>query len=180
MLTRLKWSFVGLSIGSVFFAIYFILTAKHSIQEVLDIAAIQSGSRVTNPDIKSYQGDSLSWRLQAKSAVEKGNTLLLEQPFIDLYTASRQVIPVKGDTGDYNKKTAVVHLQGAVSVQYQGWDLTSERLYFYQKKNVLHIPDAFQMSKQGMFISGKNMRILQEQGRVSVRDGVHMAIEERQ
>ncbi|MDQ7058265.1 MAG: LPS export ABC transporter periplasmic protein LptC [Ghiorsea sp.] len=171
---------MGLSIGSVLFAIYFILTAKHSLQEVLDVAAIQSGSRVTNPDIKSYQGDSLSWRLQAKSAVEKGNTLLLEQPLIDLYTTSRQVIPVKGDRGDYNKKKAIVYLQGAVSVQYQGWDLTSERLYFYQKKNVLHIPDTFEMSKEGIFISGKNMRVWQEQGRVSVQDGVHMAIEETQ
>ncbi|MCF6208670.1 MAG: LPS export ABC transporter periplasmic protein LptC [Ghiorsea sp.] len=155
------------------------LTAKHSIQEVLDIAAIQSGSRVTNPDIKSYQGDNLDWRLQAKSAVEEGNILLLEQPLIDLYTASRQVIPVQGKNGNYDKKKGVVLLSGAVLVIYQGWKLRSEQLYFYQNKKLLHIPDAFQMIKEGIMITGKNMRVWQEQGRVSVRGGVHMEIEEK-
>ncbi len=180
MLTGLKWSFVVLSVGSLLLAAYFMLTAKHSIQEVLDVAAIQSGSRVTNPDIKAYQGDSLNWRLQAKSAVEKKNILLLEQPLIDLYTASRQVIPIQGDTGDYDKKRGVVHLKGSVSVFYHGWDLRSETLYVYQKKNMLYVPDAFVMKKEGMVIRGKNMRVWQEQGRVVVQGGVHMEIEEKQ
>jgi len=180
VLTGLKWSFVALSVASLLLAAYFILTAKHSIQEVLDVAAIQSGSRVTNPDIKAYQGDSLNWRLQAKSAVEKKNILLLEQPLIDLYTVSRQVIPIQGDTGDYDKKRGVVHLKGSVSVFYHGWDLRSETLYVYQKKNVLYIPDAFVMKKEGMVMTGKNMRVWQEQGRVVVQGGVHMEIEEKQ
>ena len=180
VLTGLKWSFVALSVGSLLLAGYFMLTAKHSIQEVLDVAAIQAGSRVTNPDIKAYQGDSLNWRLQAKNAVEKGNVLLLVQPMIDLYTASRQVIPIEGDTGDYDKKKGTVHLKGNVLVLYLGWNLQSETLYFYQKKNVLYIPDAFVMKKEGMMITGKNMRVWQEKGRVSVRGGVHMEIEEKQ
>jgi len=179
VLTWLKWSFVALSVGSTLLAAYFMLTAKHTIQEVLDVAAIQSGSRVTNPDIKSYQGDSLNWRLQAKSAVEKGNMLLLEQPLIDLYTASRQVVPIQGETGNYDKKKGVVLLSGAVLAIYQGWKLRSEQLYFYQNKNMLHIPDTFQMIKEGMLVTGKNMRVWQEQGRVSVRGGVHMEIEEK-
>lgn len=180
VLSWLKWACVALSVGSVFLAGYFVLTAKHSIQEILDVAAIQSGSRVTNPDIKSYQEDNLSWRLQAESAVEKGDILLLEQPLIDLYTASQQVIPIRGDRGDYDKIKEVLHLKGAVLVKYMGWDLQSETLYFYQKKNVLHIPDAFEMKKEGMLIVGKNMRVWQEQARVSVEGGIHMEIEEKQ
>jgi len=178
VLSVLKWIFFSVSVGSVFLAAFFMLTAEHSIQEVLDAAAIQAGSRVDHPDIKAYDNNQLSWRLQAKSAQEKGDILVLERPFIDLYTQEREVIPMQAKNGKYDKKKGLVHMKGKVVVGYQDWILRSETLYYQQKKDEIHVPGAFTMRKPDVNISGKNMRVSQKKGRLSIIEGVHMVINE--
>lgn len=154
------------------------LTAKHTIQEILNVAAIQAGSRVEQPDIKEYKGDKLSWRLQAVSAEEHEHILILEQPVIDIYAQDGQVIPIQSNVGEYDKQKGIVHLKDNVVVGYMDWTLQSETLDFYQEKDVLHIQEDFKMYKKGMVVTGKNMRIFKKTGKLSVQGGVHMEIEE--
>jgi len=178
MLRWLKRGFAGLSIGSVLLAVYFMTTAGHNIQEALDVVAIQTGSRVEKPDIKSYQGDRLSWRLQARSAQEKQDALQLEQPMIELYTDAGEVISIQGEQGIYRESADVIDLQGRVQVGYQGWVIRSERLNYQQKQQVVHIPSSFDMQRDGIHIQGKGMRIEKNKGMLQVEQGVHMRIEE--
>jgi hypothetical protein len=65
-------------------------------------------------------------------------------------------------------------------VGYQEWDLSSEKLDFFSAKDEVIVPEAFVLEKTGMMITGKNMRIFRETGRLQVLQGVHMRIEESQ
>ena len=163
----------------MFIAAYFMVTAKHSIQEVLDAAAIQAGSKINNPDIKEYEGDNLSWRLQATSAQEQSNIVVLIEPKIDLYTEKREVIPIQSLTGEYNRKKEWMHFEGQVQAKYQGWTLNSEQLDYDKTREEIKINVAFVMFQKGMVITGKDMRIFKQSGRVQVLQGVKMKIEEK-
>ncbi|MDX8388217.1 MAG: LPS export ABC transporter periplasmic protein LptC [Ghiorsea sp.] len=156
------------------------LTAKHSIQEVLDAVAVQAGSTISNPDIKAYEGDDLSWRLQATSAHEQGDLLLLENPVVDLFTKKGERIPIQAKAGEYDKEKGYIHLQGNVEAGYQSWVLKSEALDFYKLVDEIHIVNHFTLRQEGMDISGKNMKVMRALEKVSVSEGVHMVLEEKE
>jgi len=153
-------------------------TAKHSIQEVINAAAIQAGTKIDNPDIKEYEGDDLSWRLQAETAQEKNEIVILKNPVFEFYTDRRELIPVQSREGQYNKKTGKMHFEGDVQVQYQSWKLNSEKLDYFKMKDEVQVVEDFVMFQEGMKITGKDMRILKQTGRVKVLKGVKMKIEE--
>ena len=154
------------------------LTAKHSIQEVMNAAAIQAGTKIDNPDIKEYEGDNLSWRLQAETAQEKDEIIILQKPVVDMYTKKRELIPIQSEYGQYNKKTGHLHFEGDVKAKYQGWHLSSDKLDYFKLKDEVQIVDDFTMFQEGMNIQGKNMYIFKKTGRVKVLQGVRMRIEE--
>jgi len=162
----------------VLLAIYFMVTAKHSIQEVISAVAIQAGTKIDKPDIKEYEGDDLSWRLQAETAEEKGKNVILKNPVFDFYTDKRELIPIQSKKGRYDKKSGLMHFEGAVQVKYQSWELNSEKLDYSKTKEEVQVAEDFVMFQEGMKITGKDMRIIKQTGRVKVLKGVKMSIEE--
>jgi len=176
-LAWLKWLFVAISVGSVLLAGYFMLTAKHSIQQLMDVAAFQAGSRIDKPDIKTYDGDNLSWRLQAESAQEQGDEVLLSLPVIDVYTENRTLIPIQSATAIYHKNTGHILFEGDVKLHFQGWDISSEDLDLFQEAGELQIQGSFLLLQKGIKITGKMLKLTQETRRIQVLQGVHMDIE---
>lgn len=157
---------------------YFMLTAKHAIKQALDVIAIQAGSNIENPDIKEYDGDHLSWRLQAETAQEQNGVVTLEKPVIDIYTEGRKHIPIQALHGKYDKNTNIIHLSGQVKLTYQSWKLNSKKLDLFQARDEIQVVDSFVMQQVGMKISGKDMRIFRKKGKIEVLQGIFMEIEE--
>lgn len=179
-LTGLKWFFLALSIGSVIYAGYLMLTAKHGIEQIIDAVGIQVGTTVANPDMTEYDGDRLVWRLQADSAKEQDTKVLLVNPVIDLFDESGDKMPIQANSGSYDKTNKIMHFEGNVLAGYQAWDLSSDMLDFFDEKGEVIVPDAFVLQQDGMTISGKDMRIFHNTGKLQVLKGVHMSIEENQ
>jgi len=176
--TYLKWFFLVLGASSLVYAGFLMLTANHSIQQVVDIAALKAGTKVIKPDMSEYDGDTLIWRLKAEAAQDKEKILLLEQPRLDMVLESGEVVPVRAFQGIYNKEKQKIHLKGDVLVGYQAWDLSSETMDYFQTQGELIAPEAFVLKQDGITITGKDLRVLRESGRLKVLQGVHMDIEE--
>ncbi len=176
LLRGLKWFFAALSVGSVVVAAYFMLLSKPGIQQAVDIAAIQAGSSIINPDIKEYDGENLNWRLQAEKAEELDEVLVFTQPDINLFSAQREEIPIKADKGLYNKQQQMIHFEGDVKVVFQGWTLTTLTLDFDQAKDEIKTRDKFVMQQQGIKITGKDLYISRKTEKLKVSRGVHMVL----
>lgn len=179
-LTGLKWAFLALSIGSVVYAGYLMLTAKHGIEQIINAVAIQVGTTVANPDMTEYDGDRLVWRLQADSAKEQETKVLLKNPVIDLFAENGDKMPIRAHQGIYDKTNKVMHFKGNVLAGYQTWDLSSETLDYFDEKGEVIVADTFVLKQEGMRISGKDLRIFRTEEKVQVLQGVHMSIEENQ
>ena len=177
-LTYLKWLFLGLSVSSIVYAGFLMVTAKHSIDEILDAAALKAGTVIDNPDMTEYDGEQLVWHLQADSAREQGPNVSLENPMIDMFTEQGENIPIQAKFGRYNKQKQVIHFKGQVTVGFKAWDLSSEKLDFFKAKDEVVIPEAFVLQQDGITITGKDMRIYRKDARIEVLQGVHMIIEE--
>jgi LPS export ABC transporter protein LptC len=178
MLTYVKWAFLALSVGSLVYAGVLMLTAQPSIKQVVDAAALQAGTKVIHPDMTEYDGDKLVWRLQADSAQDKENALELEKPNMHIVMKDGEVVPVQAISGIYVKSAEKVHLQGEVQVGYQDWDLKTGSLDYFQGKGEVVIPNDFVLKQDGILITGKDMRIFQDSGKLKVLQGVNMQIEE--
>lgn len=177
-LAGLKWSFAVLSVASVVVAVYLMLTVNHHVQQLIDVASIRAGNTIINPDVQEYEGDMLSWRLQAATAHEQESVLVLKNPTIDLYTEQRESIPIQALDGYYDKEKGYIHLEGDVVVGYQDWILSSDTLDFYQAEDEVHIIEDFILRQEGMEVTGKYMKLMRVTGKIQVLEGVHMVIEE--
>ncbi|MDQ6983921.1 MAG: LPS export ABC transporter periplasmic protein LptC, partial [Ghiorsea sp.] len=133
---------------------------------------------ITNPDMTEYDGDKLVWRLQAETAQEKGDMVNLVQPRLQMVLASGEVVPVQAKYGVYEKAKQKVALTGDVVVNYQAWKLTSPNMDYFQAKGELIAPNHFVLVQGGIKVTGKDMRIFRESGRLEVLQGVRMQIEE--
>lgn len=178
MLTYVKWAFLALGVSSVLYTVVLILNANPSIKQVMDVAALQAGSKITNPDMTEYNGDTLLWRLQAETAQEQGNTVNLVQPRLQVVLASGEIVPVQAKFGVYEKDQQMVHLTGDAVVQYQAWTLSSPSIDYLQTKGELVAPQDFVLVQDGIKVTGKHLRIFRDSGRLEVLQGVHMQIEE--
>jgi len=177
-LTYIKWAFLALGVSSVLYTVVLILGSKPGIKQVLDVAALQAGSKITNPDMTEYDGDKLVWRLQAETAQEQGDMVNLVQPRLQMVLASGEVVPVQAKYGVYEKGKQKVALTGDVVVNYQAWKLTSPNMDYFQAKGELIAPNDFVLLQDGIKVTGKDMRIFRESGRLEVLQGVRMQIEE--
>jgi len=156
------------------------LTAKHSLQQIVDVAALKAGTKVIKPDMTEYDGDTLLWRLQAESAQDKEEELLLDQPRLEMTLDSGEIVPIRSYQGIYHKGQQKIHLKGDVVVRYQAWDLSSESMDYFQTQGELVADEDFVLKQDGITITGKDLRVFKEGGRLKVLQGVHMDIEETQ
>jgi len=177
-LTYIKWAFLALGVSSVLYTVVLILGSKPSIQQAVDVAALQAGAKITNPDMTEYDGDKLVWRLQAETAEEQGDVVSLVQPRLQMVLASGEVVPIQAKQGKYDKGKQVVFLNGAVVVVYQDWDLSSEYMFYTQKNGELIAPKHFVLKQDGIMVTGKDLHVLRDAGKVQVMQGVRMLIEE--
>ncbi|MDX8382836.1 MAG: LPS export ABC transporter periplasmic protein LptC [Ghiorsea sp.] len=177
-LTWLKWSCLGLSVASVLLAIFLMMTAKHSLQDLVNVVALQSGASIEKPNITKYDGEDLVWRLQAECAVEEKGYVDLEQPNIDWYTQTREMMFLSAAHGQYHKQDKKMLFKGEVVLLFQGWTLHSESALFDENTSVLDIASSFEMKKDGIAIKGKKMLLSRDNGRVKVMQGVRMMIEQ--
>ncbi len=155
-----------------------ILNANPSIKQAVDVAALQAGSKITNPDMTEYDGDKLVWRLQAETAQEQGNEVNLEQPRLQMVLDNGEVVPVRAKSGKYEQNKQKVVLIGDVVVDYQAWELKTSNIDYFQAMGELVAPQDFVLTQKGIIISGKDMRIYRADGRLEVLQGVRMIIEE--
>jgi len=180
MFSYLKWFFLALGVSSVVYTGFLMLTAKHSIQQIVDVAALKAGTKVIKPDMTEYDGETLVWRLQAESAQDKEEVLLLDQPRLEMALDTGEVVPVRSIQGVYHKAQQKINLKGDVIVKYQTWDLSSESMDYFQTQGELVAAEDFILKQDGITITGKDLRVLKESGRLKVLQGVHMDIEETQ
>ena len=179
-LTYIKWAFLALGVSSVLYTVVLILGAKPSIQQAMDVAALQAGSKITNPDMTEYDGDKLVWRLKAETAQEQGDVVNLVQPRLQMVLKRGGIVPIQAKYGEYHKNKQVVFLKGAVVVAYQDWDLSSENMFYTQRNGELIAPQDFILKQEGMTVTGKDLHVFRDTGKVQVMQGVHMKIEEMQ
>ncbi len=177
-LTWLKWSCLLLSIGSLVVAVWLMLgSSKGAIQQLMDSAAIMTGTSIKHLDMSEYKGDRLLWHLQADNAVEEGQQVLLRFPVLDLYSTQGELMPIRAHTGVYDKQVHVMHFEGEVQVNYLQWSLTSETLDFYEEKDEIHVLSDFILQEDGVVISGQNMKVSRPTGMIQVFDGVRFQME---
>ncbi|MDX8381025.1 MAG: LPS export ABC transporter periplasmic protein LptC [Ghiorsea sp.] len=178
MFTYLKWFFLALGVCSVAYTGFLMLTAKHNIQQIVDVAALKAGTKVIKPDMTEYDGDTLVWRLQADAAQDKEEVLLLDQPRLEMVLDNGEHVPIRSFQGVYHKEQQKIHLKGDVVVRYQAWDLSSASMDYFQTQGELVAAEDFVLKQDGIRITGKDLRVLKEGGRLKVLQGVHMDIEE--
>ncbi|MDQ7003912.1 MAG: LPS export ABC transporter periplasmic protein LptC [Ghiorsea sp.] len=176
--TYLKWAFFMLAISSVLYTVVLLLSGKPGLQQAVDLAALKAGSTITNPDITEYDGDKLVWRLQADTAQEQGEVVNLVRPRLQMVLASGEIVPVLAKHGVYDEHQQKVTLTGDVVAHYQAWTLTSSHMNYIQNKGELIVPNHFVLVEEGIRVTGKDMRIYRDSGRLEVLQGVHMKIEE--
>ena len=178
VLTYVKWASLALGVGSVIYAGFLMLTSDPTIKQAVDVAALKAGTKVIKPDMTEYDGDKLVWRLQADTAQDKAQALLLDKPKMDIVMRDGEIVPVQAVSGVYQKGAKKVNLQGDVRVGYQTWRLSSDNLYYFQARGELVIPGNFELKQEGIVITGKHMRVFQASGKLEVLQGVNMRIEE--
>lgn len=178
-LSKLKWFLLSLSLFSVLLAAYFAFTTKHSLEEVMQVAALKAGTRIANPDVSSLDGDVLVWRLRADTAFEQGSNVQLQEPRVDVYLKNKEHMPITASSGVYNKEDKHMLFQGDVHTTYQAWQLFSQSLDFFEDRDVVVINDNFQLMQDGIFIEGKDMQISRQDGTIRVFKGVHMELEQK-
>lgn len=177
-LSLFKWVFLGVSVVSVAVAVFYAAIATHKLDEIMRAVALQLGTTIANPDISSYEGETLVWRLRAESAVEHEDQVILQQPNIDMYLHNSEHMPAQADQGVYDKKAKHMQLSGDVKTQYQTWNLDSQTLSFYEDQDEVRIDDAFKLMQDGVLIEGKHMKISRQDGRIQVFRGVQMTLEQ--
>jgi len=177
-LSALKWLLLSFSVLSVLVALYFTVSAKHSLEEVMQVAALKAGTTIANPDISSLEGEVLVWRLQADSATEQGSTVALIEPRVDLYLKNQEHMPIAASSGVYDKDKKHVLLKGDVKTTYQAWQLFSQSLDFFEEKDAVFIDDSFKLMQDGVLIEGKKLQISRQDGTIRVFKGVHMELEQ--
>ena len=178
MLSFLKWLFVSLSVGSVLYTGFLMVTAKQSLKQIVDVATLQTGTKVTNPDMTEYDGEQLVWRLKAATAQDKGDVVELEAPLLTMVLSNGEAMPIQAKQGKYYKDKQTVHLQGNVVVGYQGWKLSSALMDYIQKTGELIVPQDFVLMQDGMIVTGTDLHVFRDAGKLQVMQGVHMSIEE--
>lgn len=155
------------------------LANRKEIKQAADIAAISSGTTITNPDIKEYEGETLRWRIRAKQAQEKNSVVMLQSPVIDLFSDHGKLIPIQAEQGRYHKKEQQIHLSGNVVVNFDRWTLSSELLDYDQVKEEIKAVEPFILKTQDIKVTGKDMTIFKRTERVQVLKGVHMVMENK-
>ncbi len=170
--------FVSLSVGSVLYTGFLMLTSKQDIKQIVDVAMLQTGTKVTNADMTEYDGDQLVWRLKADTAQDKGGEVELESPLLTMVLSNGEAMPIQAQQGKYYKTKQVVHLLGHVVVDYQSWKLSSAQMNYVQKTGELIVPHDFVLTQNGITVTGKDLHVFREAGKLQVMQGVHMRIEE--
>jgi len=177
-LTIVKWFFFVLSVASVLYAGLLLVLSEPNIKQATDLAALQAGVKVVNPDMTEYDGEQQVWRLKAKIAEEHGDVVKLDSPHLTMLLDTGQTMPVRAAYGEYHQKKQVIFLQGSVVVRYQEWDLSSEEMFYRQKTGELIAPKDFVLQQEGMVVTGRDLHIFRHDGKVQVLQGVHMNIDE--
>ena len=159
-------------------AVVLILLSKEDVKKTIELAAIQSGTVITDADIKEYDGEQIKWRIRAEKAHEKEKLLTLKQPKIDLYTKEQALVPITANNGNYDKTKQIIFLEGSVKVKYEEWNLDSDALEFHQGKDQIHATKPFVLYQEGVRITGSKMSIFKATEKVTVHDVV-MKMEEK-
>ena len=152
--------------------------SKPGIKQVADVVALQAGSKVVNPDMTEYDGDQLVWRLKADTAQEQGEAVLLEQPRLSMVLNTGEHLPIQAVQGEFHKDKQVVFLHGDVLVDYQNWNLSSDYMFYTQRNGELIAPKKFILKQNGIMVTGTDLHVFRDEGKVQVMQGVHMRIEE--
>ena len=172
----IKWSSLGVSIGSVIVAAGLMWVNS---KEVVTTEPKQDNGKVRQPQaqvekplIVERKGDRLIWRLQADSAKQQKQGMYLTDPRLELFTEAGEVVPVRGKEAWFEPLRKNIRFKGSVEVEFRDWKLTSETLQYVSGRDEAYVKDDFELKKPGVTLRGKGLRVDRKSQRLTVEHNV--------
>jgi hypothetical protein len=163
----LKWSSLGVSVGSIMIAVFFLLDASKS--RVMDEPEQagqpeqqepqQAQTKVEKPLIVERKGEKIIWRLQADEATQLQQGMHLIKPRLEMFTEAGELIPIQGSEAWFEPLRKNIRFKGAVQAGYREWALHSEELYYESGRDELTVPGKFTLVKPEITLRGRGLRV---------------------
>jgi hypothetical protein len=175
----LKWSSLGVSIGSILLAVGLMwINSGTVIEEQASSEPQEAGgqpqAKVEKPLIVERKGERIIWRLQAESAKQQEQGMHLIEPRLELFTESGDMIPVQGREAWFEPLRRNIRFQGAVQASYRDWQLQSEQLRYESSRDELVVPGKFSLVKPNTTLKGRGLRVDRKSERLKVEHDVRL------
>lgn len=158
-----KWGALAVSVGSLLLAALLMwMSPKTEVAEREPDAVGQRGqpqTSVARPLIVERKGERLIWRLQAESAKQQDQGMHMIKPYLELFTETGEVIPVRGEEAWFEPEKRNIRFLGKVVVTHQAWTLHTEELSYVSAKDEVVAPDTFHLYKPDVQLRGRGLRV---------------------
>jgi len=162
--TLLKWSCLGISLGSVVVAVVLLWVNSETVvseqPSTPEVKADQQEpqAKVEKPLIVERKGERIIWRLQADSAEQQMDGMRLTDPRLEVFTEGGEAIPIRAREAWFEPIRKNIRFKGAVEVEYRDWLLSSEALQYDSERDEVVVPGRFKAAKPGMTLRGRGLR----------------------
>jgi len=177
ILAWLKWFFLALATGSMVIAGILLWHAEPIHRQTSREPPAREMTKIDKPLLVERKGDRLVWRLQAETArqLTDGN-MEMDLPELDLFTRGGTKIPVRSRKAFVDTSKRTIRFQNEVIVDYNMWQLRGDLLIYDMNRDLILMPEEFQLTGPGFTSRGsdmtidRNRQLLLVEKRVWIRD----------
>lgn len=172
----LKWGCLILAFSSVGLAIWFVWQNTTLLLQTGDESEQHTAKEIAidTPLIVERDGDRIIWRLKAETAQQRPSGMHLKNPELELFTGRGEVVIIRSDMAVFNPLKRNIDFRHHVKTKYQNWLLTSERLLYLSQKDMVLVPDYFEINGPDAHISGRGLRADRKTEKVRIDHDVHV------
>ncbi len=159
-----KWSSLGVSIGSVVVAAGLLwMNSRVAVSDRPLQVDVESGkqpeAKVEKPLLVERKGEQIIWRLRADEAKQQDQGMYLIEPRLELFTETGEVVPVEGSEAWFEPIRKNIHFKGSVKARYRDWTLLCDELHYDGGRDEMVVPGSFRVSKPDVKLRGRGLRV---------------------
>jgi len=132
------------------------------------------------PLIVERDGERIVWRLRASKAQQLPSGMRLQNPALELFTGRGEVVMIRSDMAVFDPLKRNIDFRHNVQTTYQDWLLTTERLLYLSRQDMVLVPDAFNINGVDAKISGRGLRADRKTEKVYIEHDVRVRDLQRQ
>ncbi len=171
-----KWAALAVAVASVLLTLLLLWQSSVPLLQQADDGDVAPARQtaINKPLIVERDGERIIWRLRAEDASQQQGRMLLQQPELELFTGSGEIVMIRSQQAWFAPAQRDIDFRQQVSVDYRDWHLTTERLLYLSSQDVAVVPGNFKAAGHDARVTGRDLRAERASERISISHDVRV------